>query len=782
MLFGLKAPLMQQEDGATGGGAGRAATTRTIPLTAPEGRGAQMTKRAVTPTEAEETKETERVIPAGTSTVEETRGQITGPEEGLPGDIPGAPKPTAGPFTAKGTITAPLPPDLQRIKAQSERRIFEAEKVQMLQDMATSGVTEQEMRLWAAINERDAAEGKRLYQDHFLRAKQNIASLREKVDAARSLRINPYNWHESIGRGGRVAAAFAALTGGFAAGQNNPNSALKMMDAAIERDIAAQKQNIQNVYENLKLQRGLNADEAALFAEQMNALNEIRAVNYAAIMGRIQAAKQRSITEAHRLAYETAEDHYALKLVEAFAAAQKEYLRIEVNQNFRSAAQAQALQQQMAQIQQQLAGRQVSAQPVTSAPGATQGRALEAPRTGSAALRRGGPPRVAGQGTVAAQTAAEAAPAGIPEGAVAQDEQGNFLDAQGNIIPMTAAPADQATTVQPKFEKPSTAPRPFRGREEPGPEEASLYQAVNQEAVRSGYAPPHIAKYGSYAAAVFASKNAGAHPPGVTNWGEAIADLNANREIRNGGMASTQDARVVAAMAPMPDPSQYDGGEASAAYKLAKSIVERGEKFPEIYERPLSYDGVRNTITAGGNRYLVKAGSRDPDTYERLTEEVRKKESLTSSLYDMAELVRTKGLSGLFTDEGFQIPGITGTDSGSLKLYESAVTQAMNYIKKHDPTARISDQDLRVGLEAAVPFTGRVDKLIDIIQSLDGDPQGNTKRKQIQRFLAKLAVETSRMLWENIENDVVPDLATQQQRAERARKIDEFVYEGGRNP
>jgi hypothetical protein len=738
-----------------------AKTTKAIPLTAPQGRGARMTRGAIgTATEAPEPTATNPTVPAGASTEEANRGQITTSDEL---EVPGAPGRQKGMVTAKGTITPPLPDRLQRIKAHSSARIREAQKAQTLQDMAASGATQEQMQLWAQINDQDAEEGQRLYDDHFVRARDNIRGLQDKVDQARALKINPYNWHESIGRGGRVAAAFAALTGGFAAGKSNPNSALKMMDAAIERDISAQKVNIQNVYEGLKLQRGLNVDEARLFNEQMNAMNEIRAVNYAAILGRIQAAKQNAITESHYLAYQTAEDHYNLKLVEAFAAAQKEYLRLEVDGELRNSAHLQALQTQMAQYQQQLGG----APAATSAPAAPSGRQLEAPRAGSAALGRGRPPRRVGGTPTGQEPEAQAQREGIPAGAVAQDETGQYLDASGNVV----QPAQKA---EPRA--------PFRRPEPVSPEEGQMRSSLIRDIVQSGQAPAHIGKFESFAQAAFAEKNLGTNTPGITKWGEAIADINAGRPIRNGGVTGTADARVIASRAPMPDPSQYrnaqhSDGRASTAYQVARDIVERGERFPEIYERPSSFNGERNTITAGGKTYRVKAGARDAKTYERVRENVVKKEALTSALYNMSDLVRRKGLQGIFTDEGgINIPGLTTGDPGADLIGQNVITQAMNYIKTHDPTARISDKDLEVGERAATPFMSSWGKFLDLVQSLDGVPENNTLRQKVTRFLAKLGVEAARIAWTEIENEVVPDYNTQQEMLKRTQEVENFVY------
>jgi hypothetical protein len=715
-----------------------------------------------TATEAPPPEPFEPEVPIGAATEEADRSQKTlGGKVVIPGPVEGPV--TKPPITAVGTITPPLPPALQRIQAQSEMRIEQGRRQQILADMVASGATQEQMQAWAEISQADTAHGEQLYVEHFQRAKQNVRQLRERVDQARSLAVNPYNWHESIGRGGRVAAAFATLTGGFAAGQLNPNTALKMMDAAIDRDIAAQEYNIKSTYENLKLTRDLNQDESRLFNEQLNALNELRAINYAAIVGRIQAAQQTALTEAHQISYQTAEDHYNLKLVSAFAAAQKEYLRLDVDGPIRNAAQLRALQSTMGQYEQMLAqppqaGQPTSAQPVPSAPTAAgpsvpQGRKpVSRGGPATAASSRGGAARVvAPQGPQAAES--------LP-GPSAEDEA-----QQMSVGPQTQV--QPAATVQRRVIQP---------REEVSPEEQQLQSQVNREVVARNYAPTHVGKYGSYARTIAAGENRGF--AGITTWGEAIQDLAARRPIRNGGMMGTDDAEVVANLAPEPHPELYEGGEASAAYKFAKETWDRGRRFPEMYERPGSISGERSTITAGGKTYRVLASARDKASYDKVRAEVTKAARATDSLMKMAELVRLKGFSGIFTDEGLVIPGITTSDPPSLEIYNEVVTQAMTYIKAHDPTARISDKDLEVGKEAATPYLTKTSKFIDLVQSLNGI-KDNTARKQAERFLTKVAVEAARIMWREIENDVVPDYNTVEKMAAEMEKVDRFVYGGG---
>jgi hypothetical protein len=169
---------------------------------------------------------------------------------------------------------------------------------------------------YANIHSMDAEEGRRLHNEHFTVAKQKSDQLYKRVQAARTMQVDPFNWHKSIGRGGRVASAFSMLTGQIAAGAGNPSSAMKMMDAAIERDISAQAKNIENEYNNLKLVKGLNENDRALYMEEMGSLNETRAVRYGAMLAKLEAAKQHAINESAYNSYKVMGDHYTMKLLE----------------------------------------------------------------------------------------------------------------------------------------------------------------------------------------------------------------------------------------------------------------------------------------------------------------------------------------------------------------------------------------------------------------------------------------------------------------------------------
>jgi len=96
----------------------------------------------------------------------------------------------------------------------------------------------------------------------------------------------------------------------------------------------------------------------------------------------------------------------------------------------------------------------------------------------------------------------------------------------------------------------------------------------------------------------------------------------------------------------------------------------------------------------------------------------------------------------------------------------------MLYIKTHDPTARISDQDLRVGMEAAANYVGNGAKFVDWMQSMFNV---STKRDQIQAFMGKVLVEAQRIMYQKLEDDIVPDYNTMMALEQEYKANDKFL-------
>jgi hypothetical protein len=147
----------------------------------------------------------------------------------------------------------------------------------------------------------------------------------------------------------------------------------------------------------------------------------------------------------------------------------------------------------------------------------------------------------------------------------------------------------------------------------------------------------------------------------------------------------------------------------------------------------------------------------------------------------MAKIVRHQGLSGIATGEGFELPGITTDDPTSMEFINFRLVQAMDFIKTQDPTARLSNEDVKQGLQAMAPFLTKKMKFIDLLQSINGIEDNNV-RHSVERFMAALAVETIRGLRQSLANDVVPDFEGMKKEERDIEQIDNWIAGTERAP
>ena len=313
-------------------------------------------------------------------------------------------------YHVEGKVSPRLSVTDEQRKQEAMLGIAKQERGTRLAELQALGVADQELSDYANIDEMFPEEGARLHKEHFSEAKRRTNELHTMIDSARTMRVDPFNWSKSVGRGGRVAAAFSLLTGQMAAGAGNPNSALKMMDAAIERDMSAQEQNIAHEQKLIHAKKGLAADERALYGEEMRSLNTIRAMKYASVLSRIDAAKQHAITESSYLAYKHMGDHYTLKLLEAKAAAQAELISVYAKGPI-AASKAAAVEQTLKGIESQL----------TAAVSGAQGAPAGAQAGAQAAVEPSAPAAPGRAGAVAARRGPSARPGGTPPSAPSAD-------------------------------------------------------------------------------------------------------------------------------------------------------------------------------------------------------------------------------------------------------------------------------------------------------------------------------------------------------------------------
>jgi hypothetical protein len=684
-------------------------------------------------------------------------------------------------YTAVSTIKPGGTPSERELYAEKQANIERSERATRIAEMKVQGYAEQEMIDYANISSMDAEEGRRLHREHFSVAKQKQDQLYSRVQAARTMQVDPFNWHKSIGRGGRVASAFSMLTGQIAAGAGNPSSAMKMMDAAINRDIAAQETNIKNEYDNLKLVKGLNENDRALYMEELGSLNETRAVRYAAMLAKLEAAKQHAINESAYNSYKVMGDHYTMKLLESLWAARAEILTVHGKGPIQQSklrmlnAQIAGIQKELTDpyIQAELAGRgeeaagalQAGATQATT--GAAEPSLAPAPgRAGAVGGRRAAPAPTEGTPPGKARPS-EAAPAPATERATPEPIED---EAAGMSRMETQKEADERATTAAEF---VAQEEQIMGRKAVNPRQLGKQAMVRgyveedelNAMLKQGGANDYVIKHNGYGKAEAAA--AGDVTWGILTLTPAINSYVAGKPftMNDGvvdGFSHVSDAKAFAEMVPPPRRSTYrnatDWSEAHRQWEYNKNHY-------EVYEAP----GMQNSFEAGGRGFRLKGTStaRNQDArgeakYDLIAGKVQESFEFVAKLKDTAANIRRVGIGsgGWFNaDEGaFSIPGFNSLDVGTKELTNTSLKLAMGFIKSEDPTARLSDNDVKIGEKAmAIMMQGKAVTIMDIIQGLDGDWDNNTVRLAMDRYMQKLALNAEKAIIQKYQNDIVLD-------------------------
>lgn len=735
--------------------------------------------------EAEDTEggEVAPIIGAGEAPRQVQSGQAT--LEDAPVD-PNAKKGPKSIYSVEGKVKPQLSVTDEQRKQEAMLGIAKQERGTRLAELQALGVADQELSDYANIDEMFAEEGARLHSEHFAVAKRRANELETMIDSARTMRVDPFNWGKSVGRGGRVAAAFSLLTGQMAAGAGNPNSSLKMMDAAIENDMAAQEQNLANEHKIIAMKKGLSADEAARFTREVSSLNTLRAMKYASVLSRIEAAKQHAITESSYLAYKHMGDHYTLKLLEAKAAAQAELLTVHVKGPIQ-ASKAAVIQQNMKEIQSQITAQAeaqagIEAEAAAAVPTVEPSAPAAPGRAGAVAARRG--PRADTGGTPPSEARADtSAQAPTSEQATPQEatvpasswvRQGWSLEqerAERGVAEETAAVSadEQAQAAGPAQSFRQLGHKAgVTGNVDPGEFEALL---------KGSGANDFTVKHGGFGRARAAAKNA--YLPAYTRLDDALRAVATGQEIPNDGFQDPQDARIFSDMLPPPRRSEF---ASQAQYDEAMEYFNYASKKYEVFEAP----GVQNTIDAGGRTYRVKATStaRNQDSngqnrYNKIAEKLQESHTFIQHLRNTARNIRRVGLGtgGWFNeDEGaFAIPGLSSYDPGSKELVNTSLRLAMGFIKTEDPTARLSDKDVEIGEKAMSLLQGGKVKMLDLLQSFDGRFDDNTIRRSMDRYMQRLSVNAQKAITQQFQNDLVLDYNSQRMLQEESNETQTWL-------
>ncbi len=208
----------------------------------------------------------------------------------------------------KGEKPVELPPEVQAQTAAIERKELNFKEAQAYTTLNEGRAIAQTKAMAQEIFAEDFEEMDRLNREHYQRWQVENAKFRADIDAARSLRVNPNNYMQSIGRSGRVASVLSVAVSQLAAGAGNPSMVYNRLKNTIDQDILAQKANIELEFKGIEAAQGQQEHEAAMLEKFYAFEEKSRAVAMYALEAQIGVIQQRAANEMQYQAYQMIRD------------------------------------------------------------------------------------------------------------------------------------------------------------------------------------------------------------------------------------------------------------------------------------------------------------------------------------------------------------------------------------------------------------------------------------------------------------------------------------------
>lgn len=694
------------------------------------------------------------------------------------------PKVTKAPAHIVGETPLGLPLHLQVAREEIRQKEINAAKATSFSILQEGKALAQTKADAMFLYEEDYEQMVDMNDTYLARWKQESQELRDDMDAARQLRVNPHNYMQSVGRSGRVSSVLSVAVSQLAAGAGNPNSAWQRIQTAVNRDIAAQKANIQLTFKGIDAAKGLQTHEADMLAKFYDFEDRARAVGMTAIAAQVGVIKQHAANEQEYISWQMIEDRADAAAIDAFAVASSKKATALIDFPIRTRSDVVRERKLREMLTQSFADEAGLGQPQGAVDTSVQ---LLGGETFGEAPTQGVPV------TAAAPTAGPVAtPPGPPSARVATDRRVKAPEA-----PVAAGGAVEAPPIAAVG---MTAPE---GAVEAVP---VATQAAPVEA------PPAVA----------APTKAG--PPQLTQEAYDKSIEGVPREtMAAGGFAhkgwkdekrvipphsNTYQQGVKELFGPNPRIDVFPGYHDAVRGRLLDPRKNSAEKryeqaHPELYVQPLS---IQHTGTATNPRYIEQnfmdtAHGRIPLKYTStlIDDEkarVEKTEAFNADfnrVTDMnrqAKRVREHGAGTFFgfvnfsTKNGISLTPFSGEESAEMATIRSQDIQlGIAAMKKLDPSGRLTDKDIDVGkaiMNALMgdPFT----KVADVMESAwkwatgNDNYDQNAAREGVSRFMVALANQMQHQLVVEQYHDVVLPFQQHQKITETRRDNEKFLH------
>lgn len=212
-----------------------------------------------------------------------------GPPNNVAAKVPGA-VPVGG---GAGGGAASLSPERARLASDDQSRRDEAELLnsealinqrnqELLskgEESAQSAIAKRETQ--RAADDASLAQMRAEMQRH---AEERTKALELQAAETRAAKVDPNHWFKEVGVAGSILAALSIAAGAYAAAMphsgSHENTAMKIIDGAIQRDVSAQEQNIANKWKSLNFQGDQNEKEYMKGQYMINAKRDATLMAY----------------------------------------------------------------------------------------------------------------------------------------------------------------------------------------------------------------------------------------------------------------------------------------------------------------------------------------------------------------------------------------------------------------------------------------------------------------------------------------------------------------------
>jgi hypothetical protein len=204
----------------------------------------------------------------------------------------------------KGEI--PFQPSAEEYDAnrKAQEQIDAVTHMQGMAFLQANLFAQKELEGFAYIAANDAAATRKLVVENFTEYQKRVNQLDKELDDIRSMRVNPYQYLNRSGVGGRVGAVLATAVSQISAGSGQIAPAVTALKNAIARDIEAQQSDIDIAFKGIQEGRKNVDAHVALLKEEIAGRELAMTKAWQAVQTIIQASQLGAQNEAAAMAYQ----------------------------------------------------------------------------------------------------------------------------------------------------------------------------------------------------------------------------------------------------------------------------------------------------------------------------------------------------------------------------------------------------------------------------------------------------------------------------------------------